>query len=380
MSDTPRRLTRRALLRTAFAGGAGLAAASLVACGDDEETPATATPTGAASPTATGGASPTPAPTDAGTPAPTGSMSAPRWELISAPGPSPGARRDHSLVTDGEWFYVFGGRSGSENLADLWAFDPQAGQWHGLPAGPMAVRFGQNAVYLPDTNEIVVFGGQSGSSFQDDTWSYVIEGGQWAELSSEIAPSARYGAASAVDPALGLLVSHGFTDQGRFDDTWAFSADSWSDVSGSGTRPEPRCLTRAVWDTGGKRLVMFGGQSNSSPFLGDLWALHDGEWTDITPSESPSPRNFYAMAATDPGQALLFGGRAQAGDQNDLWLLDLTSGTWSQVTAQGDTPSPRSGHDCVWLPGERAVYVFAGEDANGPTNDLWRLTVPEPLA
>ena len=76
--------------------------------------------------------------------------------------------------------------------------------------------------------------------------------GEWELLAPDGAgPANRYGSCAGYDPIRNrVLVSHGFTDFGRFDDTWAYSlADgTWTDISPEGERPIERCLHACTYD------------------------------------------------------------------------------------------------------------------------------------
>ena len=173
-------------------------------------------------------------------------------------------------------------------------------------------------------------------------------------------------------------MTHGFTDAGRFDDSWslALAGDAWSDLSPPGTRPVERCLMRAAWDPAAGQLLMFGGQTTGTPFLGDFWSLGDAGWREISADPRPSPRNFYAMAFDEQRRRLiLFGGNTADGPVNDLWFFDPATEAWSEAVIEGEAPSPRSGHDGVWLADSRRLIVFGGRAAAGDASDLWELTV-----
>jgi Galactose oxidase, central domain len=367
-SRDQRLISRRSLL----IGGSGLLAAYVVGCGDDDERGGeqTASPTSAA--TRTTDAAATPTATDAG---------ALRWRRIEAAGALPAGRRDHSLVTDGRSLLLFGGRNDSGDLGDYWTYEVAANSWLQpvVGEGP-AARFGHNAVLDSRLGGMVVFGGQAGGAFFNDTWVLEDQAPGWRQLDAgAAAPAQRYGAASALDAQGRLVISHGFTNQGRFDDTWAFAAAGpWADVSLSEPRPLKRCLVRGVWDGKRDRFLIFGGQTDGTPFLGDLWALDANGWTEITSEPKPSPRNFYAMVAMDTALMALFGGNTidGPGPTNDLWFLDTANDTWTRVEVEGEAPSPRYGHDAVWLAESRKLIVFGGHDASGDVNDLWELTVP----
>ena len=56
------------------------------------------------------------------------------------------------------------------------------------------------------------------------------------------------------------------------------------------------------------------------------------------------------------------------GSTHDLYRLDLSSRTWSQVAAKGTPPEPRSFHAMVAVKGK--LYVFGGCGVSGRLSDL----------
>jgi len=364
MTDQPA-ISRRHFLRTTILAGSGLAMAAFVGCSDDGD--GGATPTHSAAPTAPAVPTTNPAPT----------LASPRWGRLPEAGLIPAPRHDHSLVTDGQRLYLFGGRDSSP-LGDFWVYNLTTAQWSQVAAAGPPARFGHNAGYDPASSRMLVFGGQAGGFF-NDVWAYAPTSGTWREIPFHDSPAPRYGAASALDSDGRLVVSHGFTDTGRFDDTWVMgvpAGDAWVDLSPpAGERPIKRCLTRGAWDPVSGRFLLFGGQTDSAPFLGDTWQFTAGIWLQITGEQAPSPRNLFSMVRDEEQlRALLFGGRAEDGPANDVWVFDGTTDTWSRLATQGEPPSPRNGHDAVWLPESRSMLVFGGEDADGDQNDLWELS------
>lgn len=367
----PHRLSRRAFLRSAALGASGLLGAYFLGCGEEEVAQVGPAPTFTAPPGLP----------IRGTPVP----QALRWRQIAPSGALPPARRDHSLVSDGERLVLFGGR-GESVLGDLWSYDldgkrrPQPPAWTELTiqGGPSA-RFGHNATWDEQRARMILFGGQAADgSFFNDTWSFDPAAGVWARLAEGgTAPAARYGAAAALDPEGRLLITHGFTDTGRFDDTWQLdlASQTWLDVSPEGERPVERCLMRAVWDPAQQRLFIFGGQTTETPFLGDLWSFTGGRWRELPRQPAPPPRNFYAMVYDEQSPFIIvFGGRTEGGPMNDLWFFNAAEEYWTQAFA-ADAPSPRFGHDSVWLPENRTLLVFGGNDGSSDLNDLWELNV-----
>lgn len=365
----PVRLSRRDALGAAFAVGAGALGLPLAACGDGER----AVPEGS-QPTA--GITPTP-----GAASTASSMIAPRgWRKLEGSG-TPGARRDHALAVDSVAgrVYVHGGRASGTPKDDLWRFDVALGQWDRLtPSGeaPKA-RFGHNAAWDAAGKRLLVFGGQAGSTFFNDLWAYDPASNRWSVI-TQGGPAQRYGAGGAFDPVSGTFyVSHGFTSQGRFDDTWALAlADGrWSDISPSQGRPLKRCLLRSVWEPGMKSMLLFGGQSNSAPYHDDFWRLDTtaGAWREVTAEPRPSARNFYAAAYDDSeSRLLILGGATASGLSNDVWAFTTAAQTWSRLPADGG-PSPRAGHDAVYVRERHSLLLFGGATTAGEQDDVWEL-------
>jgi len=357
-------ISRRRFLRGGMALTAGLGTAYLLGCGSED-------PPRDGSPATTAG------PSEGQSPAGTGR---PTWSQVQPLGTIPPARRDHSLVIDseGRMVFLFGGRAGSQQLDDLWAYDVAANTWTQLaPAGAFPpARFGHNAVFDAAGARMLVFGGQAGGSFFNDIWAYGVRDNSWRSLSAS-GPSPRYGAGGA-GVSGSLYLSHGFTDRGRFDDTWAFSLtnDQWTEVSpGQGGRPVKRCLMRIVDDPQRGRVLLYGGQTDGTPFLGDLWSydIAARSWRELA-AQGPSARNLYSWVRRgDTSQLLLFGGRTPAGDSGELWSFEPGTDRWEQLNAEGMAPSARNGHDAVWLPARKAMFVFGGRDSDGDLSDSWEL-------
>ena len=315
------------------------------------------------------GPEPSPKESPTATPVESPSETAPErgWRKIETRGP--GARRDYSFAATGTGSaaFLFGGRAGGEPLGDLWRFEEDG--WREISAEGPAPRFGHNSALIGEM--LLVFGGQGGQGlFFNDLWVFDTGKESWRKL-AEGGPSARYGAGGT---ALGttLAISHGFTDAGRFDDTWWFHR-AWEEISpAAGPRPIERCLHRLVPIEERDRLVLFGGQTNGDPFLGDTW-LYDPAakaWTEVK-GPGPAPRNLYAAGATSSA-IFVFGGHGENGELGDLWSFDGEA--WSELTQTKPRPSARGGIDFAAL-GQR-MLLFGGSDASGELDDLWELTIP----
>ena len=162
------------------------------------------------------------------------------------------------------------------------------------------------------------------------------------------------------------------------------------------------------------------GNSNNNTFL------PPGQWEEVTPVSSPSPRIVHAMAYdTDNRQVILFGGRDASGFTNDTWsynaidrtwkelaslpfvldcppipasnlivydmgrrrvlhfglldeacseaqtrVYDVGSNSWNVLTTVG-SPQPRQLAAMVYVPDTQQVILFGGETEEGLNNETW---------
>jgi uncharacterized protein (TIGR03437 family) len=225
-----------------------------------------------------------------------------------------------------------------------------------------------------------VFGGQA-AGFFNDVWAFDIAQRTWQQLNSgNGGPSRRYGHSAVYDGARDrMVISHGFTNAGRFDDTWAFDfgASSWRDLTPSGARPIRRCLHHAVLDAANNQMYLYGGcASGFGPCpLGDLWAfdLNSNRWTERTGQPAPPPREHYGMGFDNArGRLVIFGGNGNS-LLSDTWEYDVRSGSWRQTTITGSVPSPRHRHETATAGDRGTIFFFGGSTSSGSTNELWML-------
>ncbi len=274
---------------------------------------------------------------------------------------------------------IFGGRSASGHLNDVWAFDLKNNSWSELTptSGPApAPRFTANGVYNPAAQQMIIWSGQ-GATFFNDVWAFDLAAKTWTPFNPpDPKPNARYGVASIFDPKAKEMVAFaGFTDAGRFDDTWRFNIANatWKDIS-LATHPERRCLHSASYDALKHRMIIYGGQT-SGP-RGDIWAfdLVANTWADLTPQTSPAGRwfstNIYDAANN---RAIIFGGGFGGGSvTNEVWAFDLTQNSWQQLSPSGTPPAAREGAVAIYTRAEERMVVFGGL-GNAYFNDVWSL-------
>lgn len=312
------------------------------------------------------------------------------WQALTVSGPQPAARHDAALAFDAvnQRVLLFGGQSGATTLNDTWAFDLASRTWQELTSAvrPPA-RYSMVAGIDAMQDRLLITAGeaQSGQLF-NDVWAFDLNTNTWSEVRANgESPAARYGAGGGIHSySDALYLTHGFTDEGRFDDTWAFdlATNTWRNLTPAGELPLKRCLhaVAVTWD----RLVLFGGCSSPSGPCpqGDGWQLDlsTNVWQPL-PGTGPSARQLATLTELeDRGEAWLFGGQDAAGqDLNDLWALDLATGRWRALQPQGTAPAARHSQSVVWVSDWNAPYsnyllLFGGQSGSADLNDLWILT------
>jgi hypothetical protein len=325
----------------------------------------------------------TPGPTSL-PPTPTDAVVAQRgWSQVMAANNGPPARYDHSAVFDPvrQQLVIFGGRD-TETFGDTWIFDRATRMWRAVDAAGPAPRFGHGAVYDAAHRRMLIVMGQ-GADFFNDVWAFDLDQETWTELKandrSAMAPRPRYGQSAVLDAQGRVLISHGFSDQGRFDDTWAFdiAAARWINLTPtSGAKPLKRCLHALIYEPTSDRMILFGGCSSGfGPCpQGDLWAfdLKTTTWTELTPGGvTPAARSNTSLvyeAATR--SLLLFGGKTERGPSAETWSYELDSKVWTQLE-HTDDPSARSSQALDYDTQTGRALLFGGLAADGSSADLW---------
>ena len=307
------------------------------------------------------------------------------WSQVVAANAGPAARYDHSAVFDPvrQQLVIFGGRD-AEAFGDTWIFERTTRMWRAVDSAGPAPRFGHGAVYDAANRRMLIVMGQ-GADFFNDVWAFDLDQETWTELKandrSSAKPRPRYGQSAALDALGRVLISHGFSDQGRFDDTWAFdvAATRWDNLTPtSDAKPLKRCLHTLIYEAAADRMILFGGCSSGfGPCpQGDLWAfdLKTTTWTELTADgAAPAARSDASLVYEAAAQMLfLFGGKTEQGASAETWSYVLESNVWMQLE-QADSPSARSSQATSYDSQTRRVMIFGGLTANGSSADLWEL-------
>ena len=315
-----------------------------------------------------------------------GTATAQVWvDITPASGPVPTPRNLSAAIYDpsAHAMIVFGGQDSGGRLNEVWSFDLSSNSWTDLTpstGGAPAGRITPGSVYDIHNHQLLTFSGQgAGNAFFNDTWAFDLTTHTWAEfLPPNPIPAIRYGVATCYDVLSRTQVTFaGFTNQGRFDDTWRFdpAADNWTDVSPGSGRPLERCLHAACYDAVGRRMIIYGGQ-NGGP-LGDIWAfdLTTETWTELTPVSGPDPRFFstFEYDALNRRATMFSGNRSSLGRANDVWVYDLWVDDWFELMPTGTKPVARDGAAAIYIESEDRLVIFGGTSDGGRLNDVWSL-------
>ena len=136
-------------------------------------------------------------------------------------------------------------------------------------------------------------------------------------------------------------------------------------AGGRWIQPMPMPLARSgaavAYDPLNARTILFGGNTVSGLSY-EMWTYQamSNVWREWNTLVGPSSREGHAMA-TDlrSGIIVLFGGRTDSGLNNETWVLDPTSLTWTKrepIVA----PSPRERQEMTYDADAGRIVLFGG--------------------
>jgi len=290
------------------------------------------------------------------------------------PAASPPARFDHGMAYQASTYprvILFGGISGlgGPSLDDTWLWDGSNWQEFGASPHPSA-RGGNQMAYDEANGRTVLFGGvtEPGGTIHGDTWQWT--GASWHMESPSTSPSPRFACGMTYDAARGrVILFGGNTGAGTASDTWEWDGTDWSLITPDHSPPARYFLggNGLAYDPDREVVVLFGGNSGSA-FLGDTWEWDGTDWTQRTPSPSPSARDGHALAFVPGMGVVLMGGNANSKFQDDTWRWDGTSWLQLHTPLQMDA---RHRHAMAWDAGHSNLVLFGGWDFTPPFDDTW---------
>ncbi len=170
------------------------------------------------------------------------------------------------------------------------------------------------------------------------------------------------------DSGRGLTVLFGGYAAGAVNDTWEWDGTDWTQRTPTSS-PAPRYYHAMAYDAARGETVLFGGYGGG--YLGDTWVWNGTIWTQRFPANSPGPRTQMGMAYDAARQRVIaFGGRSSSTTYpGGTWEWDGTN--WSLVLST-NSPSVRESHAMAFDSLRERVILFGGNNpANALLNDTW---------
>lgn len=309
---------------------------------------------------------------------------------------------------------VFGGREsfvGSVVSREATKYDLTTHSFVALapatPNGNIPPRQQHIAAYDLPRNRMVVWGGADGlgTPVPNDTWAldFSVVPPAWRKLTTTgTAPTARFGAAAAVDTqawklyVFGGVLEDGSTYGDPLSDLFVLDLATlaWSQVhpSNADGGPGDRFNARAAFDPVEKKVLLYGGNHGViRTDLSELWQFDPATQAWIPSVLPPFPTGWADARA----MTALFGGHpayVYSGVTNilqdtgvmrtvlpDLQAIDVTqSQPWTELERFDPRPKPRARYSATHVERDGLLYLYAGGevDTDGfrTLPDMWRYT------
>jgi hypothetical protein len=298
---------------------------------------------------------------------------------------TPPARRSTFMVYDphNQVSVLFGGVSsegGLNALADTWLYSYATNTWTELDlAVNPSPRFDMRMVYCNATNEIIMFGGYGAPG----TWSFDCATQTWSEVVTAISPGNHWSHNMAYDPGENVVIMFGgFSGEGtEGDDTWKFDCVTrqWSELSPS-TTPLARYGHVMVYDESIQRIVLANGNTAYQGHQDDTW-LYDAAtntWTEVDTTGTSGRLKWPAMVYDSINEkCILFGGQVGDDPVDETMIYDASTETW--INGQPDeNPQGRITHGLAFDSTHGVVVLFGGVIPEGDQlGDTWTYSFVE---
>jgi len=243
------------------------------------------------------------------------------------------------------------------------------------PASGPSPRYGCRLIYDPVNERLILFGGSEWDDdiFYDDTWTYDYSSNTWVELNPTNRPPQRFNPGIAyIADRQAILIFGGYrTPDRHLNDTWLFDVktDTWREIEPSNS-PTPRSSMGMAYDAKNRRVVLFGGSSNSEYPHSDTWVydFESNSWTEMHPSVSPKPQYGVGMVYDSLNERILLleghwvirdqSGSVRDGYDGGLYTYDYAADTWKKIECS--TPPGRYWYSTTYDPDLGRMIVFGG--------------------
>ena len=190
-----------------------------------------------------------------------------------------------------------------------------------------------------------------------------------------------------------ILVFGGYDGIRWLNDSYVFNIKSLecTQVKPSGSLPPPRSGHKLAMLHQG--VLLFGGETTNTQYLGDLWALRglfDVETTGEAPKwvkmqlSGPSPSGCSGHGFVSAGaKIVVYGGRGDEGwlsrktiYHKNVSVIDRESVRWVKANGISEEPSERAFHSLT-LVGSDKLLMFGGYNGKSTYGDMWFLEMKD---
>jgi hypothetical protein len=292
----------------------------------------------------------------------------------------------------GNRVWMHGGSHGNE-MGDLWELDltSATASWTDItPTGGPLGRITHMACEDGNGKLYVGFGFRD-TAAAGDLWSIDTNnpGAGWTQAWQSAKPQSIVTANVVLDEANNRLISIGGLSGGIHDPgVWQLDLGNpvaeWSPLTPAGTSPAARRSASVVYDFNGgsPRILMYGGRlgAATTTATSQLWSLDltlgSEQWTQLTPTviNDPGKRTQHTAILDGSGRMIVYGGSNDFGTTlGNVYALDTTTLTWTQVTTTGSAPIARFAHAAVYDAPRDRMIVYGGKNGANALSDAWEL-------
>lgn len=172
------------------------------------------------------------------------------------------------------------------------------------------------------------------------------------------------------DASVGSIYTFGGYSNSRsawWSDVWRYriSTDAWTTLTAA------HALAKYASIIKDGIIYTFGGETQENTWTDEIWAynLVTGETTYLNNDDAATPSaRIEHTAVLYSDKIYIFGGYDSGYDQN-IYIYDIATNTWSKITSSGTWPAGRRAHSAV-VYGDK-MYVFGGRQGDTLYEDLW---------
>ncbi|CAK4711321.1 unnamed protein product [Aphanomyces euteiches] len=231
----------------------------------------------------------------------------------------------------------------------------------------LTLRASENALYL--------FGGcdhKVPPGPNNDLYKLEMNGFVWSRVATDDAPPPRWRHSALIYNDKKIVIFGGFASEKRMNDLWVFDCEtkSWEQQHAQNFwEGLPQCRGSHSATLVEHRMVVFGGYGGNGYGRTDFNDVHaldlrTWKWEEIiTEGEKPEPRSSHQTCLIQQ-KLFVIGGWNSVKQFNDLFVLDLTTKTWSAPDAK--LPVPTWNHACVGVQAvpHWKIFMFGGNSGD----------------